>query len=106
MTARRTILASAFALASLAVSLPAWADRDDWRGHGRWERDRYYDHRGWRPPPVYYAPPPVVYAPRPYYYAAPPPVAYAPPPPVYYAPPPPPVYAAPGLSFGLTVPLR
>jgi hypothetical protein len=83
------------AAAALAVGLlgtaPAFADPPWWHHHRHW---------GYGPGVVVAAPPPVVYG-----YAAPAPV-YAPPP-VYYAPPPPPVaYAAPGVSLGVTIPIR
>ncbi|MEA2783323.1 MAG: hypothetical protein QOK29_4867 [Rhodospirillaceae bacterium] len=98
--ARRMGLAATVAIlaatAATVTSKPAAADNDDWghRHHQRWKGDRGY----WRGGVYVYAPPPV-------YYAPPPPVYYAPPPPpVYYAPAP--VYPAPGLSLGITLPLR
>jgi len=89
--ARRTG-AVALALGLLGVA-PALADHDHWREH--WHR--HYGYGG--PRVVVTTPPPVAY------YGAPP-VYYAPPPPVYYAPPPPVVYPAPGVSLGVTIPLR
>lgn len=76
-------------LGMAALAAPAQAD-PPWRHGG-------HKHHRWGPPPHrYYYPPPVRYYPPPVYYA---------PPAVYYAPPPP-VYMAPGLSFGLSIPLR
>ena len=74
------------AAAALAVGLlgtaPAFADPPWWHHHRHW---------GYGPGVVVAAPPPVVYgyAPAPAYYA-PPPVAYA----------------APGVSLGVTIPIR
>ena len=83
-------VAGVLALGLLSTS-PAYAWWDRW----------HHWHRGYCCGPavgvvVGAPPPPVVYAP-PAYYA---------PPPVVYAPPPPPVYAAPGVSLGVTVPIR
>src|SRR5882672_4266306 len=97
---RRAGVAAAVALAlgvGLLGSAPAFADDDGWRHHhrhGYWgpQAGVYYGAPAYAPPPpVYYAPPPRVY--------------YAPPPPVYYAPPPP-VYSPPGVSLGVTIPIR
>jgi hypothetical protein len=86
----RTAMGAAAVLGLLAMAAPAQAD-PPWR-HGGWHK-----HHRWGPPPHrYYHPPPVRYYPPPVYYA---------PPPVYYAPPQP-MYMAPGLSFGLSIPLR
>jgi hypothetical protein len=83
--------AAAAALAlGLLGSAPAFADPPWWHHHRHW---------GYGPRVVVAAPPPVVYAPPPPAYYAPPAAYYAPPPVVYSAPP-------PGVSLGVTIPIR
>jgi hypothetical protein len=89
---RRTGVAAVALALGLLGTAPAFADPPWWHHHR---------HHGYGPGVVVTSPPPVVYG-----YAAPP-VYYAPPPPpVYYAPPPPVVYSPPGVSLGVTIPIR
>jgi len=93
--ARRLGLAvagAAVAAVGLLGTAPAFADPPWWHDH-----HRYYRHE-YRPDIVVRPPPAVVYAGPPAYYAPPPP-------PAYYAPPPV-VYGAPGVSLGVTIPIR
>ena len=76
--------------AAVVASLPARADRDDWREHGwrghGWNRPHWAPYRGYvvvRPAPVVVSP---YYVPAPAYYPAP-------------------VYAQPSLSVRLRFPL-
>jgi hypothetical protein len=97
--ARRLGLAAGLAAVTavgLLGSAPAFADPPYWHHH---YYDRGYYGYGYRPG-VVVTPPPVVYAGPPAYYAP------APPPPAYYAPPPPVVYGTPGVSLGVTIPIR
>lgn len=87
----KILQAALVAVAMFGVAAPAFADRDDWRGHERHEwRERAWREHEWRERH------------RGYYYR--PGYVYAPPPVVYAPPPPPPVYAGP--AFSLTIPLR
>jgi hypothetical protein len=57
------LLAGVGAVSVMLMSVPARADRDDWRRHEWRERQRYV----YAPPPVYYSLPPEYYAPPPVY---------------------------------------
>ena len=79
--------------------------------HERWDRGwhrphyygpHYYRHGYWDRWGHWIAWPAYGIAVAPPYVVAPPPVVYAPPPRTYYPPP----IVAPGLSFGITVPIR